>query len=153
MGQTASRGRHRPGRDLLVDVAGDVGDQRSRGFHAVELPEDVLDVACGHPLGIKGQNLLVEAFDSPLVFGYELGLKCRVLIVWNLRLELAHFALDSLVGMTVTTIATLGRGGGTRRRNLIANGLIRWVWICTTSASEAVIHLGVEHPLQRPRHH
>src|SRR5262245_21874907 len=106
MGQTART----PDADLAIEVGGNLGDERGRNLYAVEFLDDVLDVAGGEALGIQGEDLVVEAAQTTLVLGEELGFEAAQAVARNVDANFAQFALDGLLGMAVATVlGSVGR--------------------------------------------
>jgi hypothetical protein len=64
--------------DFAVEVGGDLGDQGGGDPDAIELLDDVLDVAGGQPLGVQGEDLVVEALEAALILGDQLRLEGTV---------------------------------------------------------------------------
>ena len=145
-----------PGADFGVQVGGDFRDQRGRDLHAVQLLHDLLDVAGRHPLGVQGEDLLVEARHPPLVLLDQLRLEGAVAVPRRGDRQVAGLAADRLLRSAVATVRRLpgrlwldrGQLGRSRcgRRRLARRFRQR-------AASEMHVHLGIEHPLQGRLHH
>ena len=108
-----------PGGHFRVEIGGDFRDQRGRNLHAVQLTHDLLDVAGGHPLGVQGQDLLVEARHAPLVLADQLRLERAVAIAGRGDGQLAQVALHRLLR---TPVATVRRALARARRRRSARG-------------------------------
>ena len=67
-------------RHLGVEVGRDLRDQCRGDFHAVQFLHDLLNVAGRHPLGVEGEDFLVEAGHAALVLAHQLRLECAVAI-------------------------------------------------------------------------
>src|SRR6185312_17304536 len=77
-----------------------------------------------HPLGVEGQNLLVEAVEPTLPLGDQLGFEGAVAVAWCPQLEVTHITADRLPRMSVA--AVLRSCGG-----LVERVRHRWVgrWV------------------------
>jgi hypothetical protein len=114
----------------------------------VEVLDDLLDVACGHPLGVEGQDLLVEALDPAPALGDQLRLERAVAVA--LDRHLAHIPAEGPLGMPVA--AVLGAGCGRVGCRTSGCGRVpgEFGW---PAPLEVDIHLGVEHAFERGLHH
>src|SRR5690606_39922679 len=58
-----------PGSDLVDHLVGDRRDQIRRDLDAVELAHVPLNIPGAHAAGVKGDDLVVEAGETPAVLG------------------------------------------------------------------------------------
>ena len=93
-----------PGRHILVQIGRDFRDQLGGNLDIVQLKHDLLDVARGHPLGIQGQNLLVEARHVPLVLADQLRLESAVAIARRGNRQFAHVGTHRFFGTPVAAV-------------------------------------------------
>jgi hypothetical protein len=73
-------------------------DQRSGCLDAVPFGYDILNVASGHPIGVRGQDFLVETRHAPLMLADNLWLERPVAIASRGEGEIAQspeFILDT----------------------------------------------------------
>ena len=145
-----------PGGHFGVQVVGDFGDQRGRNFHAVQLSHDLLDVASRHPLGVKGEDLLVEARHATLVFADQLRLERAVSVA---RRGDRHFSQFRLAPSSSTgrcgDSAAASAWRPSSKTALPRQSLPRRVHPSrpVPAAPQMDVHLRVEHPLQGRLHH
>ena len=81
---------------MLAEVGRNLRNQCWRDLHAVQLLDDLLDVAGDHPLGVQSENLLVEIRDAALVLADNLWLERAVTITGRAESHLTQIALHGL---------------------------------------------------------
>ena len=70
----------------------------------------VLDVPGGHPPPVHGNDLVVEAFEPPLMFPDDLRLELAVPVPGDIDLQIALVSQESFLAFSVSGIAAVPAG-------------------------------------------
>ncbi len=111
-----------PRGDLVENGVGDGADQIGRNLHAVKIAQMSGDLPHAHAARIHGDDFLVEARETALIFGDELRIEARLPIARNLQLDPARVGRHGLFAIAVAAVAGL-------------------------AGRQMMIHLGVQRPL------
>ena len=144
-----------PRLDFFSEIFGDLRHQRRRDLRAVQLLDDVLNVARRQPLGVQRQNLLIEARQPTLILAQQQRFKGSVAVAGNGQRQPSHVSLDRLRTGSVPPIASL-RGTARRIRCGVRvrsrDDLIGRLSPRGGHSPQMRIELRVEHPFQRRFH-
>ena len=102
------RGTGLPLFDFREDPVCDLTDHFSGQFNPIEVLKLVMDIPGAEASGIKGDHLILNAGDIPLVFGDELRLEFPVAVSGDVNLELSILAFQGFLGMAVPFVRGKG---------------------------------------------
>ena len=133
-----------PSGGLRLQIVRNLRDQRGGDLDAVQLVDDILNVAGGHALGIEGEDFFVKARDAPLMLPDQLRLEGAVTIAWGGDSQLAEIALHRLPRVAVPTVRRTFAGLRRRRRGAAFDA--RLVQRLLPFAATAHAYAPSEHP-------
>lgn len=82
-----------------------------RGFKPIDIYECVENLAGGHPLGIHGDNFLVNVRDVFLPLFDNFGIKCGLAVLWDIDPHRTVAGVDSFFFVAVAIVVGVGALG------------------------------------------
>jgi hypothetical protein len=101
--------------DLLVQMFGGARNELWGDFHAVDLPDMVLNLARAHAAGIKRNHRIGEVADRCLPFGDDLRIEVAVAVARRFDFHFPEIAAHGFGAAAVTGLAAAAAFGGVLR--------------------------------------
>ena len=94
-----------PSRNLIEHGVGHRADQIGRDVDAVQIVQVPGDLAGAHTPRVHRHDLLVEAGEAALVFGYQLRVKARLAVARHVNRQLARLGQHGFPAVTIARVA------------------------------------------------
>jgi hypothetical protein len=94
-----------PCRHLVKHRIGHRADQVGRHLHALELAQTPANLARAHASGMHGDDLVIKAGKTPLIFADQLRIKARLAVARHLDAQPARIRQHRLFAIAVAAVA------------------------------------------------